>query len=201
MTSPQPTGPRSVSDIVSYHAHIYYDPATRPAAERLRDRVGERFAVRLGRWHDRPVGPHPISMFQIAFDKEVFSALVPWLMLKSRRADHPGPPQHGKPAQGPRDQPALARQGPGPEHRATARPRGRARPGGRQHNAHPAALIAPHAAARSNPQTVTGDSGRSFGCTPNACSASATALATSAPTGMIPPSPAPFAPSGLFGDG
>ncbi len=29
--------------IEGYHAHIYYDPATRPVAERLRAGIGERF--------------------------------------------------------------------------------------------------------------------------------------------------------------
>src|SRR6478672_3383264 len=46
-----------------------------------------------------------------------------------------------------------------------------------------------------------GDSGKSRGTTPNEHSAEATAFAITPPTGMIPPSPAPFAPSGLIGDG
>jgi aromatic ring-cleaving dioxygenase len=40
--------------IESYHAHIYYDPATRPLAERLRQAIGDGFTVELGRWHDVP---------------------------------------------------------------------------------------------------------------------------------------------------
>ena len=69
--------------ITAYHAHVYYDPAkTRDPAERLRERVGKRFPqARLGRWHDETVGPHPQSMYQIAFPREMLAEFVPWLML------------------------------------------------------------------------------------------------------------------------
>ena len=67
--------------IGGYHAHIYYDPATRAVAERLREAIGNRFSAELGRWHDEPVGPHPVSMYQVAFPVAEFPRLVPWLML------------------------------------------------------------------------------------------------------------------------
>ena len=68
--------------IESYHAHLYYAPETRPLAERLRTTIGERFPrARIGSWHDEPVGPHPVAMYQVAFAAEDFPSFVPWLML------------------------------------------------------------------------------------------------------------------------
>jgi aromatic ring-cleaving dioxygenase len=75
------------SQIKGYHAHVYYSPQTRAIAERLRAAIGERFQARLGSWHDEPVGPHPVSMYQVAFAAEEFSGLVAWMMLNREGLD------------------------------------------------------------------------------------------------------------------
>jgi len=68
--------------IVSWHAHVYFDPAsTRSTAESVRTGVAQRFKVQLGRWHEVPIGPHTAAMYQIAFDVDVFAELVSWLAL------------------------------------------------------------------------------------------------------------------------
>jgi aromatic ring-cleaving dioxygenase len=83
VSAPAPTAPALDPErIAHYHAHIYYDPQTRERAARLREGVAAAFpAAILGRWHDAPVGPHPQSMYQIAFPRELLAAFVPWLML------------------------------------------------------------------------------------------------------------------------
>lgn len=70
-------------DIPAWHAHIYYDPAhTRAAAERLRAKIAASFpAVPIGSWHDRLVGPHTRAMFQLAFERDQFAELLPFLAL------------------------------------------------------------------------------------------------------------------------
>jgi len=67
-------------EIKGYHAHIYYDPATRDAAARVRAGLAT-FEVQLGSWHDEPVGPHLKGMYQALFTPQQFGQIVPWLML------------------------------------------------------------------------------------------------------------------------
>ncbi|MBD2021024.1 4,5-dioxygenase [Leptolyngbya sp. FACHB-36] len=69
------------TEITSFHAHVYYDPTTREAAVRVREELGDRFQVQLGRWHDKLVGPHTQPMYQVAFARDQFDQVVPWLML------------------------------------------------------------------------------------------------------------------------
>lgn len=70
-----------MEQLTGYHAHIYFEPATRQQAVDLRQEIDCLFDVTVGRVHDCPVGPHSTAMYQVAFQPSVFSELVPWLML------------------------------------------------------------------------------------------------------------------------
>jgi aromatic ring-cleaving dioxygenase len=69
------------SIIKCYHAHIYYDDASRSTAARIREDIERSFKVEMGRWREEPVGPHPQPMYQVKFDPGEFAKIVPWLML------------------------------------------------------------------------------------------------------------------------
>jgi DOPA 4,5-dioxygenase len=68
--------------IPSFHAHIYFRNAEeRATAEQVREQIAARFVVRLGRWHEVPIGPHTAPMYQVAFLAKIFPDFIPWLML------------------------------------------------------------------------------------------------------------------------
>ena len=78
-----------VSGITSWHAHVYFDAATRDAAWEFRDSVTAQFGdrVEMGRFHERPVGPHPRWSYQIAFEPTQFADVVSWLALNHGALD------------------------------------------------------------------------------------------------------------------
>ena len=97
---------REIDQIVGYHAHIYYtDDDSRARAAEIREAVDRQFDVRLGRWRDEPVGPHPKPMYQIAFAPDQFPAIVPWLMLNRNGLTVLVHPETGDDVADHRDQP------------------------------------------------------------------------------------------------
>lgn len=67
-----------------FHAHIYFAADTWESAEALRIKIGKQFGPKLRHWGaliNRPVGPHPVPMFEINFTSTHFSEIVIFLML------------------------------------------------------------------------------------------------------------------------
>ena len=76
-----PKRSRTADAIENYHAHVYYDAATRAQAVRLCQAAGRTFGVKIGRMHDNPVGPHPRGSCQLTVRKSQFAKVMPWLVL------------------------------------------------------------------------------------------------------------------------
>ena len=71
-----------------FHAHVYFDPAERAAAEALHAKLGQRRDVVsfLGRMVDCPVGPHPIPQFEVHFLDRDLPTMLPLLEQSHLRA-------------------------------------------------------------------------------------------------------------------
>jgi len=73
---------RIAADIPDWHAHVYYDANSKRRAEALRAALEAAFpGAEYGRWHDRPVGPHPEWSYQVAFPSALFETIVPYLAV------------------------------------------------------------------------------------------------------------------------
>lgn len=67
--------------ISGYHAHVYFDASTIGQARALCEQATQLFALKMGRVHERPVGPHPDWSCQLAFEPQVLGDVLPWLAL------------------------------------------------------------------------------------------------------------------------
>jgi DOPA 4,5-dioxygenase len=71
--------------IKDWHAHVYFDPASRDAAWALRERIERTFDIEMGRFHEKPVGPHPRFSYQVHFRNDQLAPLLSWLTLNHGR--------------------------------------------------------------------------------------------------------------------
>ena len=72
-----------MSGVASFHAHIYYSAAQRPAAEALRELFqtrlnadADRRILFVGHMTDSGVGPHPIPQYEIHFLETSLAGVV-----------------------------------------------------------------------------------------------------------------------------
>lgn len=73
--------PKSTSDILGYHAHVYFGAESVEIARTLREEIERQFDIEMGRFHEKRVGPHPRYSYQVAFKPEQFGEIIPWLSL------------------------------------------------------------------------------------------------------------------------
>lgn len=64
-----------------FHAHIYFNPSELEAAQALAKEAQALFGVSIGRFHQRPVGPHPRGSCQLTVSREQFGPFAAWAPL------------------------------------------------------------------------------------------------------------------------
>ncbi|KRE96828.1 aromatic ring-opening dioxygenase LigA [Frateuria sp. Soil773] len=76
-----------------YHAHIYYDAASRPRAEEARRNLCEAMAGNdwphlrfVGSLRDAPAGPHPLPQFEIHFTRDALAEVRAFIAERGLRA-------------------------------------------------------------------------------------------------------------------
>jgi aromatic ring-cleaving dioxygenase len=74
MATPEPR-------IAGYHAHVYFNADTVAQARALCFDAAQRFPLKMGRVHEKPVGPHPDWSCQLAFRASLFGEVIPWLAM------------------------------------------------------------------------------------------------------------------------
>lgn len=67
--------------ITNCHAHIYFNRDELERARALADAARDRFDVGVGRFHVRPVGPHPRGSCQLTVQPRQFGDFARWVVL------------------------------------------------------------------------------------------------------------------------
>ncbi|HZQ61386.1 MAG TPA: DOPA 4,5-dioxygenase family protein [Casimicrobiaceae bacterium] len=93
------------SEIGNWHAHVYFDANSRDAAWSLREVIAARFgdSIGMGRFHERPVGPHPMWSYQMTIAPAQFAEVIGWLALNHGALDVFVHPNTGKQVRDHRD--------------------------------------------------------------------------------------------------
>jgi len=80
-TAPLDRGRRGGFDIHIYH--FQENPEQKKFAQELWERIRREFPeLRIYRFFDKPIGPHPIAMFEVnLFTPAQFGAFIPWLVI------------------------------------------------------------------------------------------------------------------------
>jgi DOPA 4,5-dioxygenase len=70
--------------VQGYHAHVYFNAETLDQARALCEEATQRFGLKMGRVHERPVGPHPDWSCQLAFEHDQLADVMLWLALNRK---------------------------------------------------------------------------------------------------------------------
>jgi DOPA 4,5-dioxygenase len=72
---------RASFEVPNFHAHVYFDAATVDKARALCERCRDLFGVKMGRVHEKLVGPHPEWSCQLIIEPEQLGDVLAWLAI------------------------------------------------------------------------------------------------------------------------
>ena len=74
-----------MTSIHYYHAHVYYDAESMPLAKQLCESAVALYpAIKMGRMHQKPVGPHPDWSCQLTIPTAMMGEVMGWLALNRK---------------------------------------------------------------------------------------------------------------------
>ena len=65
-----------------YHAHVYFDASSKDTIETVQEGLRAHFGtrIRVSSLREKPVGPHPLPMFEVIFPTQEHDAARQWLV-------------------------------------------------------------------------------------------------------------------------
>jgi aromatic ring-cleaving dioxygenase len=82
LTAQPPTVITPATPVIhGFHAHVYFNAQSVAQARALCEAAAAKFLLKMGRVHEKPVGPHPDWSCQLAFKPALFGEVIPWLMM------------------------------------------------------------------------------------------------------------------------
>lgn len=70
-----------MTDIRDFHIHLYFDADELDRAKALAEALATRFALTVGHFHTRPVGPHPRGSVQLTVQPYAFGDVARYLAV------------------------------------------------------------------------------------------------------------------------
>ena len=70
-----------MTTIRDFHVHLYFDADEVERARALARALAEQFALPVGHFHTRPVGPHPRGSVQLTVPPEAFGDVARFLAV------------------------------------------------------------------------------------------------------------------------
>lgn len=76
---------QSTDIIKDWHVHVYFDAGSKADALAVRADIEAALpGLKLGRVHDKPVGPHPMGSYQVLVPNDRMAETAGWLSLNRR---------------------------------------------------------------------------------------------------------------------